>query len=449
MYKFQIMTTTKIHKGWIWLFIVGFVGGYFFHRFISKQIEFVIYDNGHLVIQDYAYHIIITKAFWFDGFGNIYDVTFQQKALSSYVGSHINTVMPLGITPLALFIWFPFAYVARFNMALSYTFWTFFSIATLLVGLWNLARHVLESNKMDLLSALFLLTVLFSALTCLAVYIGQTSIIATGLLICLICHVHKNSEGSKQRNRIFIPILIFLMGIKPPYIAIGLGLLAIYGMWLQILISLVAVGIALVLATPMLTFDWVPSYLGLLRMYSIGEIPDVYAWSIKPHTMNIFRSAFRPFFADKVLSLISSFVIYSVYICVVGFSILTQKRYIISERFTSFRLSKGFLFVLLIGSYLLFAPYANVYEDVLLIVIFATVIIYGKCTRLLNYKSLVLFIILNSILYHKFFPQDKPLWLFWVFKAVIIVYTINCCRFQDNIKESSGKPYDDGMSTPK
>ena len=443
------MSTTKIHKRWILIFFVGFVVGYFFHRFLSKKIEFVIYDNGYLRIQDYAYHIIITKAFWFDGFGNIYDLTFQQKALSSYVGSRINTVMPLGITPLALFIWFPFAYVARFNMALSYTLWTFFSITTLLAGLWNLARHVLESNKIDLLPALFLLTVLFSALTCLAIYIGQTSVIATGLLVYLICIVHKNSEESKQKNKIFIPMLIFLMGIKPPYIAIGLGLLAIYGLWMQILISLVAVGIALVLVTPILTLDWIPSYFCLIRMYSIGKIPDVYAWSIKPHTMNIFRSAFRHFFADKVLSLISSFVIYSVYICVVGFSILSQKRYIISKRFTSFRPSKGFLFVLLIGSYLLFAPYANVYEDVLLIVIFATVIIYGKCTRLLNYKSLVLFIILNSILYHKFFPPDKPLWLFWVFKAVIIVYMINCCRFQHNIKESSGKPYDDVMPTPK
>ena len=168
-YESKIMTPTKIHKGWITTCLIGFIVVYLFHQFISKQIEFVIYDNGYLKIQDYAYHIIITKAFWFNGFGNIYDLTFQQEALSSYVGSHINTVMPLGITPLALFIWFPFAYVACFNMALSYTLWTFFSITILLAGLWNLSRHALELNKIDLLPAVFLLIVLFSSLTYFAV----------------------------------------------------------------------------------------------------------------------------------------------------------------------------------------------------------------------------------------------------------------------------------------
>jgi hypothetical protein len=39
--------------------------------------------------------------------------------------------------------------------------------------------------------------------------------------------------------------------------------------------------------TPVLTTEWVHSYLNLLQMYSRGNIPDVYAWSIVPITMNI------------------------------------------------------------------------------------------------------------------------------------------------------------------
>jgi hypothetical protein len=104
---------------------------YCFHRFISQQIDFVACLKGYLKIQDYAYHIILVKAFWFDGFGNIYDVYFQQQALSSYIGSQINKVMPLGITPIALVVWFPFAYVARFNMYVScVTALSFYGITT-------------------------------------------------------------------------------------------------------------------------------------------------------------------------------------------------------------------------------------------------------------------------------------------------------------------------------
>ena len=107
---------TKSFKKWLIVCFVSMLLIYCFHRFISQQIDFVACLKGYLKIQDYAYHIILVKAFWFDGFGNIYDVYFQQQALSSYIGSHINAVMPLGITPIALVVWFPFAYVARFSM---------------------------------------------------------------------------------------------------------------------------------------------------------------------------------------------------------------------------------------------------------------------------------------------------------------------------------------------
>ena len=124
--------------------IVCFVSVLFvlcFHYFISEKMEFVTYSNGYLAIQDYAYHIIITKAFWFDGFGDIYKLNFQQQALSAYIGSQIYTVMPLGITPIALVVWLPFAYAARFSMAFSYTLWITFSLGILITAFRNILQN--------------------------------------------------------------------------------------------------------------------------------------------------------------------------------------------------------------------------------------------------------------------------------------------------------------------
>ncbi len=130
----------KLYKKFLIVCFVSIPIIYCFHHFISKQIEFVKYADGYLKIQDYAYHIIMVNSFWFDGFGNIYDLSFQQQALSTHIGSKLYTVMPLGITPIALVVWLPFAYVARFSMAISYTLWITFSFGILFTALWNVGR---------------------------------------------------------------------------------------------------------------------------------------------------------------------------------------------------------------------------------------------------------------------------------------------------------------------
>ena len=212
-----------------------------FHYFISERMEFVTYSNGDLRIQDYAYHIIITKAFWFDGFGDIYKLTFQQQALSAYIGPQIYTVMPLGITPIALIVWFPFAYVARINMALSYTLWIAFSIGVLFTALWDIVRNFYPNKNLLILPVTLSLVTLFSAATFFTIILGQTSILAAGLLIHLIYFVHKTANQSKSSNWLLISIIIFILGMKPTYIFLGLGLLIIYGMWREALYSIAIV----------------------------------------------------------------------------------------------------------------------------------------------------------------------------------------------------------------
>ena len=420
----------KSFKKWLVVCFVSVLLVFCFHHFVSKQIEFVTYSNGYFRIQDYAYHIILVKAFWFDGFGNIYDLYFQQQALSAHVGSQINTVMPLGITPLALVVWFPFAYVARLNMALSYTLWITFSIGIIFTALWRIGRYVLQRKKQQLVPITLIFVTVFSSIMFRTLYLGQTSVLTTGLLIHLIFIGYKASNRPESDIDLLIPLIIFILGIKPPYIALGLGLLIINGLWREAFYSVAFVTVVLIGVTPLLTVEWMSSYINLLRMYSQGDITDVYDWAIKPHTMNIFRSAFRNFIGDNIAGLISNVVTYGVYIGVMGFSFLTQIRGKQTDQLIPLRVTKGQLFVLLVASYLLFAPYAGGYEDLLLLPIFVMVLLVGNSPPLTSYKSLAILFFLLVILLHNFFPPDKPLWLFWILKAVILGYMLNFCRFK-------------------
>jgi hypothetical protein len=145
--------------------------------------------------------------------------------------------------------------------------------------------------------------------------------------------------------------------------------------------------------------------------------------------MNIFRSAFRNFIGDNIAGLISSAVSYSVYIGIVGLGILSIVRGKSIDKLYTINFSKDQLFVLLIASYLLFAPYAGAYEDVLFLPVFSTVLLIGKTPNLTDYKSLFLIFSLFVILLHSYFPPNKPLWLFWILKFTILSYMLNFCRF--------------------
>jgi len=399
-----------------------------FHRFVSQKISFIRFSTDSIVITDYTYYIIMVKAFWFQGLGNIYELSFQNHALSMHVGSQIHVAMPLGSTPIGLVLWLPFAYVARCSMPLSYTLWSSFSIGVLLVSLWNVSRYAFQLKKLDLLPITLVLVTLFSLNTLFSIYLGQTSVLAAGVLINLFYIVHKTVNESQSGNWLLILLLIFILGIKPTYIALGLGLLIIYGMWKEMLYSAILIIVVLIGITPLLTVEWVPSYLNHLRMFSQGNIPDVYAGAVTLETTNIFRSAFRLIFSDSFVSLISNVIYYSVYISVIGLFSFVKIRGKSIDQLGPLKITKEQFFVLLVTSYLLFVPFAGAYEDVLLLTVFVTVLIVGNTPPLNSYKSFVLVFFLFIILLHNIFPLNKPLWLFWILKAVILGYMLNFSR---------------------
>ena len=428
------MASNRTYKSWliVCFLIISLI--YCFHHFISKQIEFVKYADG-LLIQDYAYYIIVVKGFWFESLGDIYKLSFQQQAVSAYTGFHISSVMPLGITPIALIVWFPFAYVARFSMALSYTLWIFSSLGVLFSALLIICKYAFHQTKPQSLPIALSLTTLFSLTMARALIFGQTSILATGLLIHLIFYAYKIINELKSGSRLSILLAIFLLGIKPTYLALGLGVLIIYGMWREAIYSVLLLIVSLLCITPFLTTDWIFSYYQQLSVFSHEIVPYEYARAFAPHTMNIFRSAFRNIIGDKIARSISTMVTVGVYIGVIGYSILLKIRNVSIANLSPLKVTKAQLFVLIIGSYLLFAPYAGGYEDLLLLSVFIMALLVGNSPNLSNYKSIALVSILFFILFYNTLPPNKPVWLFWTLKAIILGCMLNFSGFR---KEEKG-----------
>ena len=407
-------------KNIIALFLVIFFV-IFYHSFFSSKLELIKYnkDNNfvYFKVQDYAYHILIVKSFWFENFGDIYKLDFQQKALSSYLGSDISLAMPLGITPVALMVWLPFAYLANFSMALSYSFWSSVSLILLFFSLWKFLRKRYQENKTISLPFYLVIVSIFSPAAFGALLLGQTSIFAVGLIVLIIDYVMEKKEKRKNLLGIaYISILVFMVGIKPTYLVIAFGLLAIYGMWKEAFFSgffLLAYFIAI---SFLLGIDWVFTYKNLLEMYNSGNFPQVYSWSIVPGTMNIFRSAFANIVGDNIGVKISNSITIGIYFIVLFYITLIQ----LGKIGKNFKIGKKQVFILLLSSYLLFAPYAGSYEDMFFIVLFLMLFQGRKLPRLIEYKGLIIALLTMLVLSQVIINTKKIMWILWTVKFIII-----------------------------
>ena len=389
-----------------------------------------------LEVQDFAYHIIIIKNFWFNDFGDIYKLEFQKKSLSKHIKTRIDYVMPLGITPIALLIWFPFAYISNYSIALSYTLWIACSLLILYSSLWYIIIDLFKEKKPPfLLSILFILT-LFSPAFLGALFLGQTSIFASGMIIHLLRFLRKKNKTTR-----WIPYLIlFSLGIKPVYSIIAFGILIIYQKWREAFVSVIIIIFYLILITPLITIEWVGSYINLLQMYSSGRFPKSYAWSIVPHTMNIFRSAFTNVIGDIYSNLISSLITIVTYFFVITYSIINLKNNTKGRNFFK-SISNEQALLILIGGYLLFAPYANAYEDFLVLPVLVILALSGIVPKLSIFQSTLFAIAFFIILSQSCLNTKNFLWFLWIVKAAIflLIYFFFCFE-ESKIKEPITNP---------
>jgi hypothetical protein len=154
----------------------------------------------------------------------------------------------------------------------------------------------------------------------------------------------------------------------------------------------------------------------MLQMYSSGNFPDIYAWSIAPWTMNILRSAISGFTGDRIAAGIST-VVSGLMVAGIG----------ISSRFRPSSPVAGppRLTVALIACCLLFSPNSGAYEDILLIPAFVTVLVAGATPRLLTIRAAAIAGALFFSLWHNIpgFSHHYR-WIFFALKSGVLASMI-------------------------
>ncbi len=235
-------------KYWIVNFLLFICLCIVIHLTVSrKAVEMISYNNGSYTIGDFIYHILVIKSFWFGEIPSIYQHKSQLAAMANFFQIQPNAVMPIGVTPTVLVLWFPFAFLARFDLPLAQTLWVSSSLAVLIFALLK-TYLFLCAYKRSLLPIYFIVLCIFvsSFTTVAAILLGQTGILASGLLILLVIEINQANNAGRPLRRMLVYAMIFLLPIKIPYLVAGIGLLFIFGFILLALIFCKPIDVSLI-----------------------------------------------------------------------------------------------------------------------------------------------------------------------------------------------------------
>jgi hypothetical protein len=326
----KILPVTVLYVGFALVFYIA-----------PSNTELFFISGTNVEITDFAYHILLIKAFWFEGVGDIYRLQSQTRVLSLVAGREARRAMPIGVTPIAAIVWFPFAAIACLSLRLSNTLWVTSSLSLLLAAMWRMDKtaHAGVGRPTHPLEFILKAACLSSSAMLAALLLGQTSVVGAGAL---------------------------LLAIKPTYFFLGIAFLVISGCLTAAVGVVLQTSLLLLLLTLRMGWRWPLDYLASLALYVSASVPGAYA-GIHLSTMNVFRTAFRGLLRDQVLVLISSTIVAVTTIGLCAAGMLNSKPSREVHPSAAVVSNPPRAFILLISVFLLFSTYLGLYEEILLI----------------------------------------------------------------------------------
>lgn len=388
----------------------------------SSIIQYEGDKTAYFKIQDFHYYIVMIKSFWFHEIVSIYDPNSQLMAIDSHFGIEMNHAMPLGISPTALLIMLPFSVIARFSFPLANTLWvsaflTIFAIAVLKTYSYI---QTYERKALPLFIVAFSFF-LFSFRTVTVIFLGQTSLLASALLLFLLLETALARKEERYLRRWIIYPVIFVLSMKIHYLALGMGILLFGGYIYELLASSIIVGISIGFLIAYAGPALITGFMEQISLFSAHELPAYYDFTDVFHTFITFRSAFAPIIGGPLSLKISLVVLLSGGIAIFCISIFRSGG-MGKERKNFKEVTESQMMIALFALLLLFLPYIGGYEDVLLCVPFAAVCLTpGQMQR--KYGTIVVVIpFLILVLNHSIMLSSDHLWLYWGMKAFIFFY---------------------------
>ncbi len=398
------------------LFLILFFGIFFvLFQYYSTSLSLLRVVNNKLIISDFAYYVLIVRAFWFENLDSLYNVASHQGVLQKATGEQIMSVMPLAISPIFAVVLFPFSWLAKYSIEMSQAAWGSTSLVIFIGAVIDVFNTLKKKRRLlHYWWALFILCSVVSFEFLFTVGLGQTSIMATSLFLFLVLCLEDETQPLKMRQ---ILLIAFILALKPTYLVLFLMTMILYKKIREVVFVLGFLAVVLLLLCMKMGFLWGGEYGEMFRAFSMDNIEPVYLSAFGFEKMIIFRSV-----VSSVLGTKSGIVLSYGALSIIWGSLLGGALWYPSSSLQRWRLA--FISVLF-GSYLLFAPYVGTYEDLLLLVLVASFLLQtsvyrvGFQTPMIEYLLIVVSLI--GVFNHLLLLPVISLFIFWIMKCVLVL----------------------------
>lgn len=324
----------------------------------ASRVELIRFQDGSLTISDFSYYAVLVRGFWFEGHRGFYNLADNIEVLKSLTSPDFRWVMPLAVTPSAVFVFAPFSWIAQTSIAWAQSIWVGMGLSCLfLSGLsffssWKKNSQLRESSFIVIFGLLLSSQVFFINLAQ-----GQTSIFFLATLLFL--------AASGDRPLAWPQFFAcFFAGVKPAYLLFVLFLLLGLKNWRLVFLSLLQVAASVGVFTLLCGTGWLAEYQYTFSLFKMFPLPEQVASAFYFDGMNLFRTAFKGFIEERTAVEWSNRLLF-LGLFFSGLSLL--RLIVLSIRGED---QKKFHFLtplyLLMGCYFLFSPYIGTYEEILL-----------------------------------------------------------------------------------
>lgn len=393
----------------------------FYQTALHKNMSYAFQEGGILKIQDFYYHLVVVDAFWNSRIASIYDYAAQRQVLLEFFGQAANSLMPMpiGVTPTALLLWYPFSLLSKSSIFLAVAAWTSASCFFLMISYWQLLRRFVSQKPSFYLALLSFIVLVLSYALRLAVDLGQTSMIAAGAFILLLIEIRRVRSCGAETRWWLVGGLFFLLSIKITYLFIAGSLLLIYRCFKGLAVGLLLV-VSCIIALQ-LTFDanLIRNYASQLLVYSRPSTFDYFNGSLALSVQNTFRGAFSQLLAESTLLLVSQGIC-AAFIAFVLLNVLLHKRPSIFYSMAKIA-NKKILSILSFAVFMLFLTYWGRYEEVLIVVPVCYALLFAEKNNHSALWILGAIVCATVVLNQNIALNYVPLWCLWVIKALLFI----------------------------
>ncbi len=325
--------------------------------------------------------------------------------------------MLFGSTPMLVLVLAPFALLARTSLELASDAWSAFSVTLLCFAILLIARNLPPKREERWLGYLLIACSVGSSAFTRNLYLGQTAIFAMAILLLLYCAMR---SGEAERRSWLYALLLTALAIKPPYFALGLIIALLEG---RFRLALYAIGCTCAIFVAFmfpLGALWPVDYLETLSIYTQEEIPQVFRSALVFDNMNLFRNV------GIISAQAANTVSYVLMLVTFGAATtwaLAARRFVSTSRNAEDSATiRAKIFIAVLGSYLLFAPYAGIYEDFLLplgpAIAWSERFLPGQ-DHILSFRTISILALLIVLLNHTLFLPEVPMAALWVAKVTL------------------------------